>query len=94
MACSFESRCQADVLFVVCYNTLQVNFNLNLDFPAEEVSGCDWCRHVHRRISILCVFIFFKKVRESDLYGLKPGHTILLLAKMDADDIVEAAFIL
>lgn len=42
-----------------------------------------------------CVFLFKKKnVRGTGLYGLKPGHTILLLAEMDADDIGEAAFIL
>lgn len=42
-----------------------------------------------------CVFFFFfLNVRGTGLYGLKPGHTILLLAEMDADDIVEAAFIL
>lgn len=62
MACSFKSRCQADVLFVVCYDTLHVNCNLNLDFPAEEHSGCDWCRHVSRSISIPCVFYIKKKM--------------------------------
>lgn len=94
MACSFKSRCQADVLFVVCYDTLHVNYNLNLDFPAEEHSGCDSCHHVSGSISILSVFILKKSVRGTGFYGLKPGHTILLLAEMGADDIVEAAFIL
>lgn len=41
-----------------------------------------------------CVFLFKKNVRGTGLYGLKPGHTILLLAEMDADDIVEVASIL